>query len=160
VEAVTVKKNGLKVCTAGVGLNGTMTVFIRWSTHGEKSDYAVSVMGIDGEKQRFLNWDVPGIAAGDEIAIKLDTATVDELKDCPQTEPSHHRLFPTLVLLALTVWTIAAQLLVAGSVNVFTWIFVALAAAAIFVNHRSQVLSAWSRFRHLLAARAARATAQ
>lgn len=90
MEAVTIKKNGLKVCTAPVGLTGTMTVFIRWATHGEKIGYTVSVMGIDGEKERFVNWDVPGITGGDEIAIKLDTATESELTNCPSSQPAHH----------------------------------------------------------------------
>ncbi len=71
MEALTVKKNGLEVCTAGVGLKGTVTIFVRWSTHSGKPEYTVSVMGLDGEQQRFLNWDVPVVAAGDEIAVKI-----------------------------------------------------------------------------------------
>ena len=71
MEALTVKKNGLEVCTAGVGLKGTVTIFVRWSTQSGKAEYTVSVMGLDGEQQRFLNWDVPVIAAGDEIAVRI-----------------------------------------------------------------------------------------
>ena len=71
MEALTVKKNGLEVCTADVGLKGTVTIFVRWSTQSGKSEYTVSVMGLDGAQQRFLNWDVPVVTAGDEIAVKI-----------------------------------------------------------------------------------------
>ncbi|HVS30934.1 MAG TPA: hypothetical protein VMS98_05715 [Thermoanaerobaculia bacterium] len=75
MDALTVKKNGMKVCTADVGPKGTVTIFVRWSTSGGKSEYTVSVMGLDAAQQRFLNWEVPVVAGGDEIAVRLGQAS-------------------------------------------------------------------------------------
>jgi len=72
VKAFTVFHNEKKICTAGVGLAGVISVAVNWNGNAKDIDeFDMHVGGIDSSTGDFVNWSVPTIGVGDEIIIRL-----------------------------------------------------------------------------------------
>jgi hypothetical protein len=79
MKAFVVHHNGKQLCTAGIGANGVLSAIVDWVGRGDLGEFHMHVGGLDSASDEHVRWQVPEIAVGDEITIRLVEAdTIDQ----------------------------------------------------------------------------------
>jgi hypothetical protein len=91
MKAFVVAINGQRICTAGVGTDGVLSVIANWfgnASRGDPGGFMLSASGLDSSAGEHVTWDTPAIGLGDVVTVELvEVEDVDPPSDrhpeCP-----------------------------------------------------------------------------
>lgn len=77
--AFEVTADGKRVCLAGAGEHGVMTIAIGWvGSSAEDGNTYLHISGLDSSTDEHLDWEVPEIAVGSTVVVRVvEAAEVD-----------------------------------------------------------------------------------
>ncbi len=77
MRAYEVFLNGKRLCLAGIGKHGYVSVYITYIS--EQSETEIDIVGLVASKKQYVRWTRRPLRTGDEVRIKIvDRKTVDK----------------------------------------------------------------------------------
>lgn len=82
MKAFLVRLNGKRLCTAGIGPNGVLTVSLYWVGGGSRrtaeGHFGFHVGGLDSRTDEHVDYATPDVKVGDKVTVEIiETDRVD-----------------------------------------------------------------------------------